>query len=72
MTKAVKGKKAGEKFQLPEGRFSRRQASVKQMISKYAYRYMDVAHQLAARFPAKAEIEMNLRPRRRDSVERDE
>jgi tetratricopeptide (TPR) repeat protein len=59
MTKAVKGKKAGEKFQLPEGRFSRRQASVKQMISKYAYRYMDVLINWQARFPGQAEIEMS-------------
>jgi len=59
MTKAVKGKKAGEKFQLPEGRFSRRQASVKQMISKYAYRYMDVLINWQARFPGEAEIEMS-------------
>jgi tetratricopeptide (TPR) repeat protein len=59
MTKAVKGKKAGEKFQLPEGRFSRRQATVKQMISKYAYRYMDVLINWQARFPGQAEIEMS-------------
>ncbi len=59
MTKAVKGKKAGEKFQLPEGRFSRRQATVKQMISKYAYRYMDVLTNWQARFPGEAEIEMS-------------
>ena len=59
MTKAVKGKKAGEKFQLPEGRFSRRQATVKQMISKYAYRYMDVLVNWQARFPGQAEIEMS-------------
>jgi len=59
MTKAVKGKKAGEKFQLPEGRFSRRQATVKQMISKYAYRYMDVLLNWQARFPGQAEIEMS-------------
>ncbi|MGD0119684.1 MAG: hypothetical protein ABSD30_16575 [Candidatus Binatus sp.] len=59
MTKAVKGKKAGERFQLPEGRFSRRQATVKQMISKYAYRYMDVLINWQARFPGQAEIEMS-------------
>src|SRR5580693_3876537 len=59
MTRAVKGKKAGEKFQLPEGRFSRRQATVKQMISKYAYRYMDVLINWQARFPGQAEIEMS-------------
>jgi tetratricopeptide (TPR) repeat protein len=59
MTKAVKGKKAGEKFQLPEGRFSRRQAAVKQIISKYAFRYMDVLINWQARFPGQAEIEMS-------------
>ncbi len=59
MTRVVKGKKAGEKFQLPEGRFSRRQATVKQMISKYAYRYMDVLTNWQARFPGQAEIEMS-------------
>jgi tetratricopeptide (TPR) repeat protein len=59
MTRALKGKKAGEKFQLPEGRFSRRQAVVKQMISKYAYRYMDVLINWQARFPGQAEIEMS-------------
>src|SRR5580704_2069099 len=62
MTRAVKGKKAGEKFQLPEGRFSRRQATVKQMISKYAYRYMDVLINWQARFPGQAEIEMTYVP----------
>ncbi len=59
MTRAVKGKRAGEKFQLPEGRFSRRQATVKQMISKYAYRYMDVLTNWQARFPGQAEIEVS-------------
>src|SRR5208282_6186841 len=59
MTRAVKGKKAGEKFPLPEGRFSRRQATVKQIISKYAYRYMDVLINWQARFPGQAEIEMS-------------
>jgi tetratricopeptide (TPR) repeat protein len=59
MMRAVKGKKAGEKFQLPEGRFSRRQATVKQLMSKYAYRYMDVLNNWQARFPGQAEIEMS-------------
>jgi len=59
MTRAIKGKKAGEKFQLPEGRFSRRQATIKQVISKYAYRYMDVLINWQARFPGQAEIEMS-------------
>jgi tetratricopeptide (TPR) repeat protein len=58
MMKAVKGRKPGEKFQLPEGRFSRRQATLKQLISKYAYRYMDVLINWQARFPGQAEIEM--------------
>jgi len=59
MTRAVKGKKAGEKFPLPEGRFSRRQATVKQIISKYAYRYMDCLINWQARFPGQPEIEMS-------------
>jgi len=59
MTRAVKGKRAGERFQLPEGRFSRRQATIKQMISKYAYRYMDCLVNWQARFPGDAEIEMS-------------
>ncbi len=58
MTRAVKGKRAGERFQLPEGRFSRRPATIKQMISKYAYRYMDCLVNWQARFPGDAEIEM--------------
>jgi tetratricopeptide (TPR) repeat protein len=61
MTRALKGKKAGEKFQLPEGRFSRRQATVKQLISKYAFRYMDVLINWQARFPGQAEIEMTYK-----------
>ncbi len=59
MARAVKGKRAGERFQLPEGRFSRRQASVKQMLSKYAYRYMDCLVNWQARFPGQAEIEVS-------------
>ncbi len=59
MTRSLKGKRAGERFQLPEGRFSRRQATVKQMISKYAYRYMDCLVNWQARFPGDAEIEMS-------------
>lgn len=59
MTRALKGKKAGEKFQLPEGRFSRKSATVKQIISKYAWRYMDCLGNWQARFPGEAEIEMS-------------
>jgi tetratricopeptide (TPR) repeat protein len=59
MTRAVKGKRAGEKFQLPEGRFGRRGATIKQMISKYAYRYMDCLVNWQARFPGQAEIEVS-------------
>jgi len=59
MTRALKGKKAGEKFQLPEGRFSRKSATVKQIMSKYAWRYMDCLGNWQARFPGEAEIEMS-------------
>jgi hypothetical protein len=37
MTRALKGKKVSDKFQLPEGRFSRRSAVVKILMSKYAW-----------------------------------
>ncbi len=59
MMRAVKGKRSGEKFQLPEGRFSRRQATVKQMLSKSAYRYLDCLVYWQARFPGQAEIEVS-------------
>jgi transcription elongation GreA/GreB family factor len=59
MTRVLKGKKVGEKFQLPEGRFSRRSATVKQLMSKYAWRYMDCLDKWQARFPGEAEIEMS-------------
>jgi tetratricopeptide (TPR) repeat protein len=59
MARALKGKKVAEKFQLPEGRFSRKSAVVKQLISKYAYRYMDCVINWQTRFPGQAEIEMN-------------
>ncbi len=57
MTRALKGKKAGEKFQLPEGRFSRRNATIKQLISKYSWRYMDCLLSWQARFPGQPEVE---------------
>jgi transcription elongation GreA/GreB family factor len=57
MTRALKGKKAGEKFQLPEGRFSRRNATIKQLISKYSWRYMDCLLNWQARFPGQPEVE---------------
>ncbi len=59
MTRALKGKKVGEKFQLPEGRFSRRSATVKQIMSKYgAWRVrLDCLPQLAGAIqPGEAEI----------------
>ena len=59
MSRALKGKRVGEKFQLPEGRLSRRQAAIKHIISKYAYRYMDVLVNWQTRFPGQTEIEMS-------------
>ncbi len=58
MIKALKGKKVGDRFQLPEGRFSRRYATVKQITSKYAWRYIDCLGKFHARFPGETEIEM--------------
>jgi tetratricopeptide (TPR) repeat protein len=58
MTKALKGKKVGDKFQLPEGRFSRKAGVVKQIVSKYAWRYQDCLREWPRRFPGLPEIEM--------------
>ena len=58
MAKALKGKRVGDKFQLPEGRFSRKSGVVKQIVSKYAWRYRDCALGWNKRFPGQPEIEM--------------
>jgi tetratricopeptide (TPR) repeat protein len=58
LTKQLRGRRLGDKFQLPEGRVSRKTAVVKQLISKYAYRYQDCLYQWARRFPGLPEIEM--------------
>jgi tetratricopeptide (TPR) repeat protein len=57
--KALKGKHAGNKFQLPEGLLSRRTGVVKQVISKFAWRYQDITQTWASRFPGMPEIEMS-------------
>ncbi|MGH7812819.1 MAG: PIN domain-containing protein [Candidatus Binataceae bacterium] len=54
MARALKGKKAGEKFALP----NRKQATVKALISKYAFRYMDCVINWQARFPGQPELEL--------------
>ena len=51
MAKALKGKRVGDKFQLPEGRFSRKTGVVKQIISKYAWRFQDCAAGWPGAFP---------------------
>jgi tetratricopeptide (TPR) repeat protein len=58
LTKQLRGRRLGDKFQIPEGRVSRKTAVVKQMISKYAYRYQDCLYGWARRFPGLPEIEM--------------
>jgi len=58
MAKALKGKRVGDKFQLPEGRFSRKTGVVKQIISKYAWRFQDCAAGWTKRFPGEPEIKM--------------
>ncbi len=58
LMKQLRGRRLGDKFQLPEGRFSRRTAVIKQLISKYAYRYQDCLYGWEARFPGLPEIEM--------------
>jgi len=58
LMKQLRGRRLGDKFQLPEGRVSRRSAVVKQIISKYAHRYQDALYGWARRFPGLPEIEM--------------
>jgi tetratricopeptide (TPR) repeat protein len=58
MAKALKGKRVGDKFQLPEGRFSRKSGVVKQIVSKYAWRFQDCTMGWNKRFPGQPEIEM--------------
>jgi tetratricopeptide (TPR) repeat protein len=62
LTKALKGRRVGDKFQLPEGRFSRKSGVVKQIISKYAWRYQDCLAGWPRRFPGLPEIEMTHAP----------
>ncbi len=57
IAKALKGRRAGDRFQLAEGRFSRKSAVVKQIVNKYAWRYQDCLQNWAARFPGVPEVE---------------
>ena len=59
LMKQLRGRRRGDKFQLPDGaRVGRKSAVVKQLISKYAYRYQDCLYGWARRFPGLPEIEM--------------
>ena len=58
LMKQLRGRKLGDKFQLSDGRVNRKTAVVKQLMSKYAYRYQDCLYQWARRFPGLPEIEM--------------
>jgi tetratricopeptide (TPR) repeat protein len=58
LMKQLRGRRLGDKFHLSEGRASRKNAVVKQLISKYAYRYQDCLYGWARRFPGLPEIEM--------------
>ncbi len=58
LMKQLRGRRPGDKFQLSEGRLSRKSAVVKQLMSKYAYRYQDCLYGWARRFPGLPEIEM--------------
>ena len=59
LAKALNRKRVGDKFQLPEGRFSRKSGVVKQIISKFARRYQDCLSGWQRRFPGLPEIEMS-------------
>ncbi|HUY28681.1 MAG TPA: hypothetical protein VMV27_14820 [Candidatus Binataceae bacterium] len=67
MAKALKAKRVGDKFQLPEGRFSRKAGVVKQILSKYAWRLSDCASGWSKRFPGQPEIE--IEPIRAEAVD---
>jgi tetratricopeptide (TPR) repeat protein len=58
LMKQLRGRRLGDKFQLPDGRVSRKSAVIKQLISKYAYRYQECLYGWARRFPGLPEIEM--------------
>ena len=58
IAKQLRGRRPGDKFQLPDSRISRRTAVVKRIISKYAHRYQDCLYGWEARFPGLPEIEM--------------
>ncbi|HXW84676.1 MAG TPA: hypothetical protein VEJ86_09755, partial [Candidatus Binataceae bacterium] len=62
LAKALQKRRVGDKFQLPEGRFSRKSATVKQILNKYAWRYQDVLAGWQKRFPGLPEIELAHRP----------
>ncbi len=57
LMKQLRGRRLGDKFQIVEGR-NRKSAVVRQIISKYAYRYQDCLYGWARRFPGLPEIEM--------------
>jgi tetratricopeptide (TPR) repeat protein len=58
LMKQLRGRRLGDKFQLIEGRANRKTAVVKQLLSKYAYRYQDCLYGWSRRFPGLPEIEM--------------
>ena len=58
LAKQLRGRRLGDKFQLSDGRVNRKTAVIKQLISKYAYRYQDCLHHWTRRFPGLPEIEM--------------
>jgi tetratricopeptide (TPR) repeat protein len=58
VAKQLRGRRPGDKVQLPEPEFSRKTMVVRWIISKYAHRYQDCLAGWQARFPGLPEIEM--------------
>ena len=54
----LKGRKEGDKFVLSKGAATERLATIKQILSKYVYRYQDCLMQWQIRFPSVPGIEM--------------
>ena len=66
ISKALLGKAVGDTIALAPGRISDRPATVKQILSKYVYRYQCCMNELQIRFPEATELQSMHLPRRAD------
>ena len=66
ISKALLGKSVGDIVALAPGRISDRPATIKQVLSKYVYRYQCCMNELQIRFPDATELQSMQLPRRAD------